>query len=52
MQPAVQQMQFRSNRGSKMQQLLDRAGLDDELDDFWAQNKYFGDSSKTQQKAN
>lgn len=39
----VKNVEFRSNRGSKMQSLLARqVNEEEEEDEFWKENKYFG----------
>ncbi len=39
---AVKEMQFRSNRGSRINYLIAKEKLETQTDDFWKENKYFG----------
>lgn len=38
----VKSLQLRTNRGSKIRALLDKKNDEDDSDDFWKNNKYFG----------
>ena len=38
----VKSLEFRANRGNKIKTLLEKKENEDDSDDFWKNNKYFG----------